>query len=70
MNSVDSFGKSVNRRSFPKELVRKGEKEPRGYYDYRSSGPLLAVVYNMMKGTLHSAVKSGETPVTVARREL
>ena len=67
MNSVDSFGKSVNRRSFPKELVQKGEKEPRGYYDYRSNGP---VVYNMIKGTLHSAVQSGETPVTVARQEL
>ena len=33
----------TNRRSFPKELIHfKREQFERGYYDYRSCGPLLA----------------------------
>ena len=35
----------VNRRAFPKELITKACKDNRGYYEYRSNGPLLASVW-------------------------
>ena len=33
----------MNRRGFPKDLIKKPEN--RGFYDYRSNGPLLAAVW-------------------------
>ena len=35
----------LNRRGFPPELVYKRKDEARGFYDYRSNGPLLAAVW-------------------------
>ena len=59
-----------NRRGFPPELVHKRKDEARGFYDYRSNGPLLAAVWFDRRfiyflSTMHSAESS--TPVTVKR---
>ena len=59
----------VNRRGFPKELVKK-QKENRGFYDYRSNGPLLAAAwydrrYVYFVSTLHIGESRG---VTVRRK--
>ena len=59
----------VGRRGFPKELV-KTKKENRGFYDYRSNGPLLVAAWYDRRfvyfvSTLHIAESPG---VTVRRR--
>ena len=64
----------TNRKGFPKVLVHdRRRNEERGYYDYRSNGPLLAAVWYDRRfiyflSTMHSAETSDGTPVTVARR--
>ena len=64
----------VNRRGFPKELVyERNRNEERGFYDYRSNGPLLATVWYDRQSiyflsTVHSAEASDGTPVDVMRR--
>ena len=35
----------TNRRYFPQELVYKRKQHEHGFFDYRSNGPLLAVVW-------------------------
>ena len=61
----------VNRRGFPKQLVKK-QKEDRGFYDYSSNGPLLAAVwydrrYVYFLSTLHVGESRG---ATVRRKNL
>jgi len=53
----------TNRTGFQK---RKGDKVPRGYYDYLSCGPLLAAVWYDRRfvyfvSTLHKAEQDGDT---------
>ena len=60
----------TNRKGFPKVLVKK-KKENRGYYDYRSNGPLLAVAWFDRKyvyfiTTMHRAETT--EPCTIRRR--
>ena len=64
----------VNRRGFPKELICKGGIKKRGYYDYRSNGPLLAVFWRDKRyiyfiSTIHGAGLCDGSPVTVLRRQ-
>jgi len=59
-----------NRKGFPKSLVKK-KKEDRGYFDYLSNGPLLAVTwfdrkYVFFLSTTHQAETT--TPCTIQRR--
>ena len=59
-------------QAFPKELVTKATVHNRGYYDFRSNGPLLAAVWVDKRSiyflsTLHIAEASA---VTVKRRKL
>ena len=65
----------TNRRAYPKELIRTNRdksRTPRGFYDYRSNGPLLACVWfdrrfvNFLS-TMHRAEPSDGIS-TVARR--
>lgn len=64
----------TNRRGYPKELVHKSKTgKERGFYDYRSKGPLLAVVwfdrrYINFLSTLHVAEASAG-PTTVLRHQ-
>ena len=64
----------VNRRGFPKELVHKSKTgRERGFYDYRSKGPLLATVWFDRRffyflSTMHVAEDSS-TPTTVLRHQ-
>jgi len=60
----------TNRKGFPKSLIKK-RKENRGYYDYRSNGPLLAVAWFDRKyvyfiTTMHRAETTD--PCTIRRR--
>ena len=60
----------VNRKGFPKALVKK-EKKDRGYFDYLSNGPLLAVTwfdrkYVFFLSTTHRAETA--VPCTIRRR--
>ena len=63
----------ANRKYYPKALdIKKGEVE-RGYYDYRSSGPLMAGVWRDKRvihfmSTIHVA-RAGSAPATVRRRD-
>ena len=62
-----------NRRYFPQDLVYKRKQHERGFYDYRSNGSLLAVVwmdkrYIYFVSTLHCAKTMD--PTTVKRRKL
>ena len=62
----------TNRRDFPKELVQQRKAHDRGFYDYRSNGPLLAVVwmdrrYIYFVSTIHKAQAYEQT--TVKRRQ-
>ena len=63
-----------NRKYFPKELVPRKKQHEREFFDYRSNGPLLAVLwrdnrYIYFVSTLHRAEGTGEEPVTVKRRQ-
>ena len=64
-----------NRKEFPHDLVhRKGERFERGFYDYRSNGPLLAAFWVDRRfiyfiSTLHSALPSSGAVTTIMRRE-
>ena len=53
----------VNRKKFPKELITKATVNNRGFYDYRSSGPLLVSVW-VDKRSIYfvSTFHSAETP--------
>ena len=56
------------------QKIKQHERGERGFYDYRSNGPLLAVVwmdkrYIYFLSTLHSAETSGN-PTTVQRRQI
>ena len=62
-----------NRPYFPQDLVYKRKQHERGFYDYRSNGSLLAVVwmdkrYIYFVSTLHCAKTMD--PTTVKRRKL
>ena len=65
----------TNRKEFPPELVhRKGERFERGFYDYRSNGPLLAAFWVDRRfihflTTLHTALPSSGAVTTIMRRE-
>ena len=37
----------TNRKGFPKDLIKPKREKQRGYHDYRSNGPLIAVVWCM-----------------------
>ena len=79
---LELYNKGVNacgtaradRKYYPKQLAVNGSIVEAGYYDYRSSGPLLACfwkdrrVINFMS-TMHVA-KAGAVPATVSRRAL
>lgn len=60
-----------NRKGFPKALVKKG-KQARGFYDYRTNGPLLACAwYDRRMVYLLTTIHVAETtdgPTTVSRR--
>ena len=65
----------VNRRHFPKELETVCTRVNRGYYDYLSSGPLLACVWVEKRtiyflSTLHIAEAPIGNPCTVSRLQL
>ena len=57
----------TNRRGFPAELIKsKRDKVDRGYYDYRSHGPLLAAVWFDRRfvyflSTMHVGESRGDT---------
>ena len=57
-----------NRKFFPKELATVTNKVDAGYYDYRSSGPLLAMVWKDKK-IIHfmSTMHNSEGPSVVPR---
>ena len=62
----------TNRKGFPKDLVKSKREKQRGYHDYRSNGPLLAVVWFDRKfvhfiSTMHNATMNGDLP-TIMRR--
>ena len=64
----------VNRKGFPKDLVHTRKDVERGYYDYRSDGPLLATVWFDRRfiyflSTMHSCEPSDGSTVTVNRRK-
>ena len=62
----------TNRQGFPKAIVvppKQVKKLDRGYYDYRSNGPLLAVAWKDRQmvyfvSTAHVATKSSDTVTT------
>lgn len=63
-----------NRKHFPKELVQKKKRHERGFYDYRSNGPLLAIRwmdkrYIYFVTTLHRTEMTIDDPVTVKMRQ-
>ena len=73
--SINACGTArTNRRYFPQDLVHKRKQHESGFYDYRSNGPLLAVVwmdkrYTYFVSTLYRAETSGD-PTTVKRCQL
>lgn len=73
---INAYGTvQTNRKEFPYELVRrKGERFDRGYYDYRSNGPLLGAFWVDRRfiyflSTLHTALPSNGATTTIMRRE-
>ena len=57
----------TNRKGFPKELIKTKREKQRGYHDYRSNGPLLAVVWYDRKfvyfvSTMHCATLNNSLP--------
>ena len=62
----------TNRKEFPKDLIKTSREKQRGYHDYRSNGPLLAVVWYDRKfvhfvSTMHCATLNDSLP-TVMRK--
>ena len=64
----------VNRQHFPQDLVTKSSTSNRGFYDYRSNGSLLAVIWIDKRSiyflsTFHRAEASGSQQPFVKRRK-
>ena len=63
----------VNRKGFPTDLVHTRKDKTRGFYDYRSNGPLLAAVWFDRRfiyflSTVHQA--EATTPTMVKRQNI